>query len=324
MAPQASIPVAATVLGTIGTILWCVQLVPQIWTNWRTKSTDGLPGSMMFLWALCGVPFGTYSVVQNFNLPIQVQPQCFMALCLASWAQTLVYSRRRRPWRPWAAALLGVGAAAVFAGVEAALVLTIRPVYDRGDDTPVLVVGIVASVLLAAGLLPPYGEIWKRRGRVIGINWVFLTMDWNGAFFSLMAVAQKICRSASVYATADGYNPPSIALEAGIFTSHIIWLLRTREIRKQAKAQGKTFDDIAAEHEERGIPFKFAERKSRKERGKQAAGEVDVEAGAVGVVSQVDGQPARVGSTAAGGPADESTSPEKGGERSGGEKGKSG
>lgn len=35
-----------------------------------------------------------------------------------------------------------------------------------------LVVGIVASVLLAAGLLPPYGEIWKRRGRVIGINWV--------------------------------------------------------------------------------------------------------------------------------------------------------
>lgn len=35
-----------------------------------------------------------------------------------------------------------------------------------------MVVGIVASVLLAVGLLPPYGEIWKRRGRVIGINWV--------------------------------------------------------------------------------------------------------------------------------------------------------
>lgn len=35
-----------------------------------------------------------------------------------------------------------------------------------------LVVGIIASVLLAVGLLPPYGEIWKRRGRVVGINWV--------------------------------------------------------------------------------------------------------------------------------------------------------
>ncbi|KAI3399445.1 hypothetical protein diail_6921 [Diaporthe ilicicola] len=123
MAPQASIPVAATVLGTIGTILWCIQLVPQIWTNWRTKSTDGLPGSMMFLWAMCGVPFGAYSIVQNFNIPIQVQPQCFMALCLISWAQVLVYGRR---WRPWTASLLGVAVGAACAGVEAALILTIR------------------------------------------------------------------------------------------------------------------------------------------------------------------------------------------------------
>lgn len=93
MAPQGEIPVAATVLGTIGTILWCIQLCPQIWTNWKTKSTDGLPGIMMFLWALCGVPFGAYAVVQNFNKPIQAQPQCFMVLCLWSWCQTLIYGR---------------------------------------------------------------------------------------------------------------------------------------------------------------------------------------------------------------------------------------
>lgn len=123
MAPQSSIPVAATVLGTIGTILWCVQLVPQIWTNWRTKSTDGLPGSMMFLWAICGVPFGAYSIIQNFNVPIQVQPQCFMGLCLVSWAQVLVYGRR---WRAWTAALVGVAVAAACAGIEAALILTLR------------------------------------------------------------------------------------------------------------------------------------------------------------------------------------------------------
>ena len=123
MAPQSSIPVAATVLGTIGTILWCIQLVPQIWTNWRTKSTDGLPASMMFLWATCGVPFGAYSIVQNFNVPIQVQPQCFMGLCLVSWAQVLVYGRG---WGAWAAAVMGVAVAAACAGVEAALILTLR------------------------------------------------------------------------------------------------------------------------------------------------------------------------------------------------------
>lgn len=53
---------------------------------------------------------------------------------------------------------------------------------------PVVVIGIVAIVLLAVGLLPPYGELWKRHGRVIGISWLFLAMDWSGAFISLMAL----------------------------------------------------------------------------------------------------------------------------------------
>ncbi|KAF3765087.1 hypothetical protein M406DRAFT_222093, partial [Cryphonectria parasitica EP155] len=221
MAPQTSIPVSADVLGTIGTILWCVQLVPQIWTNWRTKSTDGLPSSMMFLWALCGVPFGVYSI-----------------------------------WRVWTAALLGVGTGLVFGGVEAALILTIQPIYLAGNGTPVLVIGIVASILLAAGLLPPYGEIWKRRGRVIGINWIFLTMDCCGAFFSLMALVAQ-----TTFDVLGGIiYIVCCCLELGIFSSHIIWLLRTRKIRKEAKTQGKTFDDVAAEHEQQGIPFKFAER----------------------------------------------------------------
>lgn len=70
----------------------------------------------------------------------------------------------------------------------------------------------------------------------------------------------------------------SCVLEMGIFTSHIIWLLRTRKIRKEAAAQGKTFDDVAAEHEMSGIPFKFAERKSRKERHRLAKEKEDFEA----------------------------------------------
>ncbi len=83
-----------------------------------------------------------------------------------------------------------------------------QPIYNRGNEVPVTVVGIIAAIFLAAGLLPPYGEIWKRRGRVIGINWVsqtqdlsgeslltvcwqiFLAMDWSGAFFSLLALGK--------------------------------------------------------------------------------------------------------------------------------------
>lgn len=49
-------------------------------------------------------------------------------------------------------------------------------------------------------------------------------------------------------------------MEIGIFVSHAIWRFRTRAIRKQAKAEGKTFDDVLAEHRAAGTPFAFAER----------------------------------------------------------------
>jgi len=78
---------------------------------------------MMFLWALCGVPFGAYAVVQNFNIPLQVQPQIFMLLCLVSWSQILMYHHK---WVLWKVLVLAIPTALVFAGVEAALILTFR------------------------------------------------------------------------------------------------------------------------------------------------------------------------------------------------------
>ncbi|KAI0389609.1 PQ-loop-domain-containing protein [Xylariaceae sp. FL0594] len=278
MAPQQEIPVAASVLGTIGTILWSIQLIPQAWTNWRRKSTEGLPASMMFLWALCGVPFGIYAVVQNFNIPIQVQPQVFMALCLVNWGQILLYTRK---WPLWKVLAVTAGTAGIFAGIEAALILTVRPVYDAGNETPVIVIGVVAAVLLAAGLLPPYGEAWKRHGRIIGINWVFLSMDSLGAFFSLLSlVAQRTfdVLGGVMYIIC-------ILLEIGIFSSHLIWLIRTRHLRRDAEREGKTFDDIAAEYEMRGVVFKFAERKSTRPWKKKTASDQDMDHDADGAAS---------------------------------------
>ncbi|KAF2970484.1 hypothetical protein GQX73_g3117 [Xylaria multiplex] len=209
---------------------------------------------MMFLWAISGVPFGVYAIVQNFNIPIQVQPQVFMLLCLVNWGQILLYAYK---WPLWKVLVVTTGTAAIFAGVETALILTIRPVYQVGNETPVLVIGVVAAILLAAGLLPPYGEAWKRRGRIVGINFVFLTADSLGAFFSLLSLVTQ-----HTFDILGGVlYIICILLEIGIFASHLIWLFRTRQIRKGAKVGGKTFDDILVEYEQQGIPFKFSERK---------------------------------------------------------------
>ncbi|KAL8778857.1 MAG: hypothetical protein Q9213_007211 [Squamulea squamosa] len=129
MAPQGDIPISANVLGTIGTVFWCIQLIPQIWYNWRQKKTDGLPGLMMFLWAVSAVPFGVYAIVQG--------------------------------------------------------------PYSRGVEWPMTLVGVISALLLAGGLIPPYFEIAKRNGRVVGINFMFLSIDWLGAFFSLMALVAQ-------------------------------------------------------------------------------------------------------------------------------------
>ena len=185
MAPQAAIPLPADILSTIGTLFWCTQLIPQIWHNYRRQTTCGLPSIMMLLWAVSAVPFGLYAVVQRFSIPIQIQPQAFCALSLINWAQTLIYESHYSPWK---ASILTLVLAMAFGAMEISLVLTLRPLYERGVVWPITVVGISAAILLTLGLLPPYLELWRRKGRVVGISFIFLTMDWLGAFFSLMGV----------------------------------------------------------------------------------------------------------------------------------------
>ncbi|KAL8700807.1 MAG: hypothetical protein Q9201_005241 [Fulgogasparrea decipioides] len=221
MAPQTSIPVAANVLGTIGTVFWCIQLIPQIWYNWKQKKTDGLPGLMMFVWAISAVPFGVYAIVQNFNIPIQIQPQI--------------------AWPTWKAASLAAAIGAIFGGLQALLVLTLRGPYSRGVEWPMTLVGVISAVLLAGGLIPPYFEIAKRHGRVVGINFIFLSIDWLGAFFSLMALVAQ-----HTFDVLGGVQYlVCLLLEVGIFTSHLLFLLRTRSLRRRAKDSQIPFDEMS-------------------------------------------------------------------------------
>lgn len=211
--------VAENVLGTIGTVCWCIQLVPQIIRNYRKKECEGLPPMMMLLWAASGVPFSIYFIGTKGSVPLQVQPQLFTFFCVVSWLQTLYYPPMQLSKRNIIAQC--VSFVVIAAALEVGLILWLRPVYSHGTHWPLLVVGIVASVLLALGLVPPYFELAKRQGRVIGINFVFLTMDSLGAFFSLLSI---------VFGTMDVMSlilyAIVLAMELGIFTSHFVWWLR--------------------------------------------------------------------------------------------------
>lgn len=223
--------VAENVLGTIGTVFWCIQLAPQIYTNYKTKCCEGLPPLMLFLWAASGIPFSIYFVGTDGSIPLKIQPQLFTLLCTISWAQVLYYPPTSMPRKKMWTLL---GSFVIIGGaLEVGLILWLRPVYRNGTTWPMLVVGIVASVLLAVGLIPPYFELAKRKGRVVGLNFGFLTLDSLGAFFSILSV---------VFGTMDILSMVLyaivLAMEMGIFASHGVWWLRGgRKILRDEKAQ---------------------------------------------------------------------------------------
>ncbi|KAJ5833473.1 hypothetical protein N7474_001784 [Penicillium riverlandense] len=242
MSDAGEVTVASNVLGTIGTVLWCIQLVPQIWYNWKRKKTDGFPATMMFLWAICSVPMGAYLILQQVNIPLQIQPQIFGFFSLISWGQILYYNHNYSRVK---AVLTCAATVVLFGGLEALLILTLRIPYNNGVRWPDLVVGVVAAILLSAGLLPPYFELWKRHGRVIGFSesrpdWVFLGIDTMGGLFSLFALAAQ----GTFDILAGVLYIIVVVLELGIYISHIIWRFRYRRLRREAKAAGKSIDDL--------------------------------------------------------------------------------
>ncbi|KAI0687697.1 PQ-loop-domain-containing protein [Cerioporus squamosus] len=179
--------VAENVLGTIGTICWTIQLIPQVWKTWRTKSVEGLSEYLMLLWGISGVFFGVYAIVQDLNIPLIVQPQLLSTLSYLSWAQCQYYGRERSRTT---SVLLYVAVIAVSAGFEAGMIYAVRPAYNRGNERPVQFFGAFSTVLLSIALLPQYYEIYKYK-EVIGISILFMAVDMMGGVFSDLSLAFK-------------------------------------------------------------------------------------------------------------------------------------
>ncbi|ODV83316.1 hypothetical protein CANARDRAFT_177793 [[Candida] arabinofermentans NRRL YB-2248] len=229
----------ANVLSTIGTVLWCVQLSPQIYFLWKRKDATGFPPIFMFLWCASGSPFGVYFIVSDSYLPMQIQPQLFMFLCSIAWIQAMYYPPYSIPKkRIFLYAFLFYS---ISLAIELGFGIPLKKVYKDGTTWPSLVFGIIASIVLAAGLLPPYFELSKRQGRVVGINFIFLMMDTAGAVFSMASqlIGDIDVMGMILYAVI-------IVMECGLYCSQIIWYIRFRVLRKERleDEEGTSDDNI--------------------------------------------------------------------------------
>ena len=124
----------------------------------------------------------------------------------------LTFVTEASKWKVWKAALAAAVIDMIFGGVELLLVLTLRVNYfqmprsmhpmltpflkgpqERGVEWPMTLIGIIAAILLAAGLLPPYFELWQRKGRVVGISTsTFSGLSFQEAFQKSNVVSTRL------------------------------------------------------------------------------------------------------------------------------------
>lgn len=72
-------------------------------------------------------------------------------------------------------------------GIEAALIVSLRIAKSRHVDWPLTVMAVLSAVLLAAGVLRHYYDIWVHR-TVRGISFIFVFIDALGDLTSLISV----------------------------------------------------------------------------------------------------------------------------------------
>ncbi|CAA93547.1 PQ loop protein [Schizosaccharomyces pombe] len=175
---------ASTVFAILGTVCWCVQLIPQIIKNYRAKSTEGLDTLFILSWVVASIPLSVYNQVQELNIALKVQPELFQALAFTTFFQCLYYGSK---W-PLRKALFVVISFMLFSGgLQAMLILTIKLGIRRHVEWPVVFMGVLATVLVNIGFLPQYISIFRARA-VTGISYLFLAIDSSGSLFSFLSL----------------------------------------------------------------------------------------------------------------------------------------
>ncbi|CAG8479128.1 5619_t:CDS:2 [Ambispora leptoticha] len=88
-------PILENLFGYLGTFLLSIQLLPQVYKNWKGKSTKGLSATMLLIFATSSFIFGIYTIGVSLPIPIILQPQSFGLLSLVCHVQCLYYNSNK-------------------------------------------------------------------------------------------------------------------------------------------------------------------------------------------------------------------------------------
>lgn len=133
---------------------------------------------------MAGVPLGVYNIVNSFNIALQIQPNILIFLSLWTWSQC---NRYGKGWARSRIAFSFGGMAVLLGAIETGLVFALRLARIRGYHWPSTLMAITAAVLLAAGVLRHYVDVFKTRSDA-GLSLRFAVLDAGGDLASLLSV----------------------------------------------------------------------------------------------------------------------------------------
>ncbi|KAI9002858.1 hypothetical protein DFJ74DRAFT_774926 [Hyaloraphidium curvatum] len=177
--------VAGEVFAALCTICWALVPAPQVWKNWREKTTEGLSPFLPLIWIFTLTLIAAYAIVEGLSGGLIAQPFItnFM-FAIVIW-QILYYDpKNNRDWRkPSLYTLLLV---VVFAGTLVGLIFGLRAAEAAGVNLDWF--AYLTTVFGIAGVIPQYYEVWKFQ-RVIGLSLGLCILDSCGAIFGATSVA---------------------------------------------------------------------------------------------------------------------------------------
>ncbi|KDE07404.1 hypothetical protein MVLG_02271 [Microbotryum lychnidis-dioicae p1A1 Lamole] len=222
--------VLENLFGTIGAILWSIQLIPQLWKSYRRKNTAGLSSAMLGIWFFAGIWLGAYVLIENLSIPLLIQPQLFCFFAAVAYAQCLYYDQNRTATF---ATTVCVVCCSLAGGLEAGLIFAARHLESRGNRRLTTAIGTISAIFIVLGLLPQYYEIYQYRA-VIGISLIFITIDLVGGVMSTLSL---VFAKGSFDTLAALSYAAVVVLEIGILA--LVPVLNPRYHRRQEERKRK-------------------------------------------------------------------------------------
>jgi len=157
-------------------------------------------------------------------------------LSLITWIQCYHYDDK---WSPLKCCVVVGMIGAIFGGVETRLVFALKAAMREDRHWPVTLMGVVSTVLLSAGVLRHYYDIYVHR-TVRGISFIFVGIDAAGDVFSLISVffqPKLDILGMVIYAT-------EFVLWCGVFAcggylNFMPWIRQKVSARRQTKRQAE-------------------------------------------------------------------------------------